>query len=59
MKNKYTVIILLLTIGFSNAQNYSALWEDHFSYLNVNDIVQGNGKVFAASENAVFIYDYK
>ena len=57
MKNKYTVIILLLTIGFSNAQNYSALWEDHFSYLNVNDIVQGNGKVFAASENAVFIYD--
>ena len=41
----------------SYAQDYSALWEGHFSYLNVNDIVQGNGKVFAASENAVFIYN--
>jgi len=42
---------------FSSAQDYSALWEGHFSYLNVNDVVQGNGKVYAASENAVFIYD--
>ena len=40
----------------SYAQDYSALWEGHFSYLNVNDIVQGNGKIFAASENDVFVY---
>ncbi|MEZ4781637.1 MAG: two-component regulator propeller domain-containing protein [Flavobacteriaceae bacterium] len=42
---------------FSIAQDYSALWEDHFSYLNINDVVQGNGKIFAASENAIFVYD--
>ncbi len=42
---------------FSIAQDYSALWEDHFSYLNINDVVQGNGKIFAASENAIFVYN--
>ena len=57
MRNKYTFILLLWTVMVSYAQDYSALWEGHFSYLNVNDIVQGNGKIFAASENAVFVYN--
>ena len=42
---------------FSFAQDFSALWEGHFSYLNIKDVVQGNNKIYAASENAVFIYD--
>lgn len=45
------------TLACGYAQNYSILWDGHFSYLNVKDVVQGNGKVFAAAENAVFIYD--
>jgi len=40
-----------------NAQDFSALWEGHFSYLNIKDVAQGNNKVYAASENAVFTYD--
>lgn len=57
MKHKYIFILIYWVTSFSNAQDYSALWEGHFSYLNVNDIVQGREKVFAASENAVFVYD--
>lgn len=44
-------------ITFSSAQNYATLWEGHFSYLNINEVVEGNGKVYAASENAIFSYD--
>src|SRR5690606_5382524 len=39
------------------AQDYSALWKGHFSYLNVKDVTQGNGKIYVAAENAVFSYD--
>lgn len=54
---KYIGFLFFLLVASLNAQDYSALWEAHFSYLNVNDVVQGNGKVFAASENAIFVYD--
>ncbi|MCO4823098.1 MAG: ABC transporter substrate-binding protein [Flavobacteriaceae bacterium] len=57
---KHSLICILLFFVFSSqakAQNFSELWEGHFSYLNIKDIVQGNNKVFAASENAVFVYD--
>lgn len=54
-------IIIIIVFGFftffSYAQEFSALWEGHFSYLNIKDVVQGNNKVYAASENAVFTYD--
>lgn len=39
------------------AQDYSASWEGYFSYLNVVDVAQGNGTIYAASDNAVFSYD--
>jgi WD40 repeat protein len=57
MKHKYILILISWIITFSSAQNYAALWEGHFSYLNVNEVVEGNGKVYAASENAIFSYD--
>lgn len=58
MNKKFIIIIVsVLFTLFSNAQDFSALWEGHFSYLNIRDVVQGNNKVYAASENAVFIYD--
>ena len=41
----------------SKAQNFSALWEGHFSYYNIKDVVQGNDKIYAASENVIFSYD--
>ncbi len=39
------------------SQDYSSLWEGHFSYFDIKDISQGNGKIYAASENAIFTYD--
>lgn len=49
------LICLIPLINFS--QDYSDLWEGHFSFFNVKDISQGNNKIYAASENAVFVYD--
>ena len=39
------------------SQDYSNLWDGHFSYLNIKDVSQGNDKIYAASENAIFTYD--
>ncbi|MGR7812948.1 type IX secretion system anionic LPS delivery protein PorZ [Lacinutrix undariae] len=49
------IIILCSFVGYS--QDYTALWKDHFSYFEIKDVVQGNGQIYAASENAVFKYD--
>ena len=57
MNRNVIVFLFSWLLAILNAQDYSALWEGHFSYLNVNDVVYGNGKVFAASENAIFVYD--
>jgi ligand-binding sensor domain-containing protein len=58
MKKKFFVIIFaLIGMLFSNAQNTSLLWEGHFSYLNIKDVVSSQEKIYAASENAIFSYD--
>ena len=55
---KHLTIALLFTISFaSSAQDFSSLWEGHFSYYSIKDVAQGDGKIFAASENAIFSYD--
>lgn len=50
-------ILLLLTTTVAISQDFSALWEGHFSYLNITDVSQGNDKLYASAENAVFTYD--
>jgi hypothetical protein len=57
MNKNIIVSLFFWFVAVLNAQDYAALWEGHFSYLNVNDVVQGNGKVFAAAENSIFVYD--
>jgi hypothetical protein len=57
MKKNITLIIVLLYAFFVRAQDFTALWEGHYSYLEIKDVVQGNDKVYAASENAIFSYD--
>ena len=54
--------IILSAIAFClvfvlNAQDFSNLWEGHFSYLNIVDMTRSETKLYAASENAVFSYD--
>lgn len=40
-----------------SAQNFDPQWTGHFSYAAVRAISQGNDRVYAGSENAVFTYD--
>ena len=56
LKRIFGFLIYLIPL-LNISQDYSDLWEGHFSYLNIIDISQGNNKIYAASENAVFIYD--
>ncbi|WP_347923482.1 two-component regulator propeller domain-containing protein [Pontimicrobium sp. SW4] len=58
MKKKFFIIFFaLIGVFFLNAQSTSLLWEGHFSYLNIKDVVASQEKIYAASENAIFSYD--
>ncbi|MBJ6368262.1 type IX secretion system anionic LPS delivery protein PorZ [Snuella sedimenti] len=57
MFKSFVVVITCLFSLFSVAQDYSSLWQGHFSYNNIKDVVRGNDKLYAASENAVFSLD--
>lgn len=55
---KRIVFILLALVSFKSvSQDFSSLWEGYFSYFEIKDVTQGNDKIFAASENAIFSYD--
>ena len=55
-KNFIVTIFLLFSLSI-RAQDFTDLWEGHFSYFDINSISQGNNKIYAASENAIFSYD--
>jgi len=57
IKRVIALFLALFIFQISSAQDFSDLWEGHFSYLNIKDISQGNDKIYAAAENAVFSYD--
>ena len=42
---------------FSWGQNDDTSWIGHFSYLNIKEVVQGDTKFYAASENSILSYD--
>ena len=50
-------VVLLLQIFFLQAQNFENRWTGYFSYVSVKSISQGNDKIYAAAENAIFTYD--
>lgn len=49
------VLVLFPMLLFS--QDFSNQWTGHFSYFNIKDLYATQEKIYAASENAVFIYD--
>ena len=59
------IVLFLFAISFSysqgpgigQSQDLSGLWEGHFSFMNIVDVVQGNNRVYVAAENVVFVYD--
>ena len=56
MKQVITVLLFLIST-LIQAQNFENLWTGYFSYVSVKSISQGNDKIYAASENAIFTYD--
>lgn len=57
MKKKLVLIAFTFLTWHLQAQDFSNEWQGHFSYLNIIDVVEGNGKIYAASENVLFSYD--
>ena len=57
MKYIFTLIILATSVLTVTAQNFEEEWTGHFSYVSIKAISQGNDKIYAAAENAVFSYD--
>ncbi len=58
IKRFFLIIGLVLNAQFSFAQvDYSAEWEDFYSYNNVQDFAFDDNKIYALSENAIFVYD--
>lgn len=56
---KYFLFFFTLLVGVLTAtgQNFEDEWTGHFSYVSIQAISQGNDRVYAAAENAVFSYD--
>ncbi|MFD1161436.1 type IX secretion system anionic LPS delivery protein PorZ [Hwangdonia seohaensis] len=57
MIKRLAVFILFVLPCLLFAQDFSALWQGHFSYNTIKDVVKGNNKIYAASENAIFSLD--
>ncbi|EDP71059.1 hypothetical protein FBALC1_01207 [Flavobacteriales bacterium ALC-1] len=58
--HKIVFKIFILTFGLSfscYSQEVSSLWQGHFSYNNIVDVVSGENKIYAAAENTIFEYD--
>lgn len=57
MKKICTLITLFFLLIISAQNDFSARWEDFFSYNNVKDFVVNNNTVYALTDNAVFSYN--
>ncbi len=54
---KRILLFFFITFQFVQAQDFSNEWEAFFSYTSLVDIVENNGKIYAAAQNSIFIYD--
>ncbi len=58
MLKKVTLLLILIISAVGHAQNFSSLWEGYFSYYDIKDVTKSDTKLYAASENAIFSYDF-
>ena len=57
-KTAFKIFIILFALSTASySQESTALWRSHFSYNKIVDVVSGENKIYAAAENAVFVYD--
>jgi streptogramin lyase len=54
---KKVILFILLAFNLTSAQDFTDSWEGFFSFTNIVDVEESATAVYAASENAVFIYD--
>ena len=57
MLRKLFALVFLFYSLKTSAQDFSDLWKGYFSYLEINSLSQGNDRIYASSENAIFSYD--
>ncbi|MBA3985530.1 MAG: ABC transporter substrate-binding protein, partial [Flavobacteriales bacterium] len=57
MKKLFCIVAFLLTLNLFS-QNFESQWSGYFSFTNIVDVSEGDDRLIAASENAVFIYDF-
>ena len=57
MKKAFFVGCFMALCFSAFGQNFSNLWEAHFSYNKIVGVRAGNNKIYAASENVLFVYD--
>tara|TARA_R110001592_G_scaffold61993_4_gene189427 strand:+ start:2967 stop:5252 length:2286 start_codon:yes stop_codon:yes gene_type:complete len=54
----FLIVILISFFKINHAQEIPiGSWQDHLSYSNGVSVDEGNGKIYCASESAVFVYD--
>ena len=53
----FIITFVLAFVPSSWSQNYDTSWIGHFSYLDIKEVVYGEAKFYAASENSIFSYD--
>ena len=58
MFKRILILFLLLCPLMAMAQDYSDSWEGHFSYYNIKDVTASESKIYGASDNAIFTYDF-
>ncbi len=54
---RLVLFICVLVSPLLHGQDFSASWQGFFSYTTIVDLEEGNGRVYGATGNAVFIYN--
>ena len=57
MKKIFSLYVLLFSLVISAQTDYSASWEDFYSYNNVKDFTKVDTIIYALTDNAIFTYD--
>tara|TARA_B110000091_G_scaffold169909_1_gene182340 strand:+ start:616 stop:2943 length:2328 start_codon:yes stop_codon:yes gene_type:complete len=57
MKKITLLFFLILSFSVFGQTDYSASWEDFYSYNNVKDFVKVDAVIYALADNAVFTYN--
>ena len=57
MKKIFSLYILIFSLAIYAQTDYSASWEDFYSYNNVKDFTKVENVIYALADNAIFTYD--